>query len=130
MNYSTRFCIPIRRVSEQETSWLRQKLREMQARTFEYEFELPTVWLYGEEGLDDQFLAFLQAFFREMRPSEYLFIDYACIADRSTKDAYGGGTVFVSAQMVSWSDVDLWKRSCVDELVGQVEGSVKVATEI
>ena len=130
MNYYTLFSTTIR-VSEQEATWLREKLKERaneeDGLTFEYELSGTTLWLHTDQGFDEQFLDFPQEFFQEQRPNEYLWIDYACTADRASDDAYGGGTVFISAHTVSWSNVDSWKKACLDTLVEQVDGPIREA---
>ena len=131
MNYHTMFSVTIQRVSEQEATWLREALKKIENEedgiSFEHELDGTTLWLHGTQGLDEQFLDFLQEFFQEKRPNEYVLIDYACTADRSSDDAYAGGVVFGSAHTVSWSDVDVWKRSCLDQLAGQVDGPIREA---
>ena len=131
MNYYTKFSVTIQRLSEQEASWLHEKFKEIENEedglTFEYELSGTTLWLHGDQGLDEQFLDFLQELFQAKRPNEYVLIDYACTADRATDNAYGGGTVFVSAHTVSWSDVAIWKRSCLDELARHVDGPIREA---
>ncbi len=130
-NYHTQFSITLERVNEEEASWLRERLKEMEqeedGRTFRSTLEGTSLWLRSTERLDDQLLAFLQAFFKEKRPNEYLLIDYACTADHPYVDAYGGGTIFVSAYTISWSNHDAWKNACLQELAGQVKGPIREA---
>jgi len=129
-NYYTKFCSTLERVSEEESGWLREKLREMEKKeglSFDCEFTTTSLCLQSDEQLPDELLTFLQMFFQEKRPNEYILIDYACTADRPSEDAYAGGTVFVSAHTISWSDTNAWKKSCVDELSQQANGPLKEA---
>lgn len=130
-NYFTQFSLSIERISLEEAVWLREKLLEMEGKeglTFGQKLEGTTLFLHSDERLDDQLLEFLQAFFKAKRPNEYLLLDYACTADHPYDDANGGGTVFVSAYAVSWSDSDAWKKACLAGLISQVGGPIREAT--
>ncbi len=130
-NYYTQFSLSIERISEEEAAWLREKFQEMRKEeglTFGKQLEGTTLWLHSDEQLDDQLLEFLQEFFKAKRPNEYILLDYACTADHPYDDAYGGGTVFISAHTISWSDNDAWKKACLDGIIGQVGGPIREAT--
>ncbi len=132
-NYYMEFCVAIERVSKEEAAWFAAKLKEMKEQaglTFGYKLEGTSLCLHGDVRLDDQVLEFLRAFFRAMRPQEYILIEYSCTADGPYDDAFGGGMVFVSAHTISWSDIKAWRRSCLDGLAAQVDGPIKAATEM
>ena len=132
-NYNTQFSVAIQRVSDDESTWLREHLSTMERDeghlTFAYELEDSTLSCHSDEQLDDSFLEILQEFFRTWRLNEYLFIEYANTADHPYLDAFGGGTVFVSAHSISWSNDKAWQKDCIDTLTSHIGGPVRMADE-
>jgi hypothetical protein len=74
------------------------------------------VWISdGGQSHDQAVWQLVQSFLEKFRPHDFLFIDWCCSASRPVTDAYGGGTVFISADEILGNEIHPWKAKMITE---------------
>lgn len=79
--------------------------------------QFPALWIYSEEGGNiEAAVEFIQAFFTQFRPDDYLTIEWAETCSKPRLGEFGGGAVVITRANVSWLFTSEWVANQVQEL--------------
>lgn len=126
-DYYTNFSAVLKLSNEREKKWCEDRFKKWEeienedsgciGPDFQYVIKDDSLWMYTEEsGNVDEVAGFVQIFLREFHPTGYWCMEWSNTCNKLRSDGFGGGAVFVTAEVISSLNSYQWLESQIEQV--------------